>query len=449
MPENLGDRDEWIAYHYERSTDPERAVPFLERAALRSRERGSLGDARTILERALEVARAPEPRVRLLALAETIAAASADPDWRRALVDDLWSLAGETGDDRALAEATFRKARLLLDQGDLPAARADGDRALTLYRKLEDPSMEADVLRLLGRVSHLRGDYPEALTRYRASLPLEHEAGDRHGQAEVFDRLGLVQLDIGDFTTALDYFDAARELCSELNVRSTEAQVLSHRATALHWLGADREAAETARTALDLAERCGAHRAATSARLPLAMALGALGELDEARTAATEVRERAREQGRPGLEARAWLAIARIESGEAAAEAVDRAIALARQQELAHVEIQGLARDAELALAAADPSRADRSSAMAVEMLDRRGNLQGPEEAIFYIRARALRACDRAEEAETMLDRARAVVREKARHIEDPGLRRHYLEEVDLNRAILEGSEHRSRPASA
>ncbi len=429
---------EWIAFHYERSDQPARALPFLERAAATARERGSLQDARSLVERALGKATTPESRSRLLILTEDIAAEAGDVETRRRALEELERLATEQSDERMTADAEYRRALYQLQSGDLSNARANGEKALQRFERLGDISMQADVLRLLARISHLWGDPREALKYYRLSLPLERQAGDRYGQAEVFDQLGLVQVDLDDFTTALDYFEAAREICSELGQRPAEARVIGHYAMALLWLGRYEEAESAARTALDLAERCGSLLAQAGVKLALGAALNARGKTNDGAELARQVCDIAAKTAQPGLQARARLLLAQAQTGPAALDDARRARELARQASLAHVDILALVREAELSLAAGQIERAEQASAEAFHKLSMRGKIEGPEEAVLHARALVLEALGRTDEVADLLEQARATVRSKAEKIEDPELRQRFLQEIPLNRAIME-----------
>ncbi|MBI4514166.1 MAG: AAA family ATPase [Gemmatimonadetes bacterium] len=428
---------EWVAFHYERSKEPARAVPLLERAARSARARGGLSDAKSLVQRALKAAAEPEDRVRLLTLVEEIAAALGDDEVRRKAIEDLEALGGERRDERILAEASFRRARYLFDSGDLPTARATAQEAQKQFEKLGDVSRQGDALSLLGRVAHLWGEYPEAMHHYRASLPLQRRAGDRFGEAEVLDRIGLALIDIGDFTRSLDYFARARRFCAELGDLPTEARVVAHRATGLYWLGEYEEAEGVAREAVTLARQCGSRRAQAGTELTLGIVLAARKNVEETRAALQSACNLGREIRRPRVEARAWLALSEIEGGEEAHQSLQRARDQAGRTGLVHVEILALTRQAHLALEEGDLPAADRDSAQAVQKLMIHYNVQGPEEAVYYTRARALLALGRRKEGQEMHTRAQQIVQRKARHIKDAALRQRYLEGIPLNREIL------------
>jgi hypothetical protein len=67
-----------------------------------------------------------------------------------------------------------------------------------------------------------------------------------------------------------------------------------------------------------------------------------------------------------------------------------------------------------------------------------RGKIEGPEEAVLYVRARTLQALGQEEEASALLEQARVTIRAKAEKIEDPKLREEFLNEIPLNREIME-----------
>jgi class 3 adenylate cyclase/tetratricopeptide (TPR) repeat protein len=432
-----GEYDDWIAYHFEYSTEPARAVPYLEKGVASACERGALLDAEGLIDRALAVADELADRVRLNGVAEEIATALGDDDRRIAAIDRMAALGEAQGDAWTTAEATFRRARRCLDIGELEEARRLGQAALGPFRDLDDGSAEADVLRLLGRVAHLWGDYEEALARYRAALPLERRAGDRLGEAEILRSLGLAEVDFGNFTRALDYFDQALGIYAEIRHRPGQASALANRATAFRWLGRFAEAEETARRAEETARACGSRSALAEARLSRAQAIGAAGRAEEAKELLRELVETAPDLRRPALEAHAWLALGDLESGADAADAVQRARDIAAGSGLVDVEVLGLTRLAELALVSGDLTTADANSDRATELLERHGDIQGPDEVVYYIRSRVLAALGYGAEAAASRSRAREIIRQTANWIEDESLRRSFLENVAPNPDIL------------
>ena len=75
--------------------------------------------------------------------------------------------------------------------GDLPAAAASSQQALSLSRDVRQPYSEAAyALNELGLVQQLTGDYPAAAASHQQALELCRDAGNRLGQAETLNCLG-------------------------------------------------------------------------------------------------------------------------------------------------------------------------------------------------------------------------------------------------------------------
>ncbi len=429
--------DELIAFHYERSSTPDAAAPFLERAARRARARGAVGDALALALRALEFAD-PVHRRDLLLLAEELAAAGGEGDrWDEALA----ALGEEIGPDSEAslrAELAFRRARRQLAGGQLSAARTEAEAALAALGSSGHDGRRGDVHALLGRIQHQWGNYPAAREHYRAALPLLRASADALGELALLDRLALVEVDLDDFCRAVELFDDVLERCREGGHRLLEARVLTHRATALRWLGRYEEALADAEAALDLARRSGSRSFVASAEMTLGFVLAA-AERPEAREVLETAAGKAAEAGRPALEARAWMSLAEIEeNGEAEAHA-DRARALASRAGLVHIDILARTRLAGLALERGLTEAADRLSRSALRRMRRHGSIQGPEEVVLFTRARVLDAVGRPEEASSLLEEARDLLHEKAARIADPEERRRFLEDVRPNPEILAG----------
>jgi hypothetical protein len=141
--------------------------------------------------------------------------------------------------------------------------------------------------------------------------------------------------------------------------------------------------------------------------------------------------------GNRSLQARAWLALSDVETESGAAgEAVGRVLKLCQGSGLVHLQVLALTRKAELALAAGLTAEADEASRQSLEMLRRQGNVQGSEERVLMARAAVLDALDQPEAGVALIDEASRIVRSKAERIEDPALRRRFLE-FPANATIL------------
>jgi adenylate cyclase len=432
LVEQLGDRpgehDDWIAFHFERSGQPERAVPYLERAAESARSQGALVDAAELLTRAMDMTTDPEVEARLLCSAEDVAILQGHLAERHRYIERLEELAEYTDTLDLKATARYRRALIALDGGDLARTHELGEEALDLYREIGDVSLEGDALRLLGRLEHMRGQYAKAVEYYQAGLACETEAGDEDGQADMHDRLGLVCVDRGDYVEGLACLDRARGMYAANGRRAQEARVLAHRATALLGLGSLDAAMRTATEALEQAMAAGSRRAEASAEVTLGMIEAAAGRR-EAGDRLKRACSLGLKMGNRSLQARSWLALSDVEiESKEAATAVERVLKICEGSGLVHLQVLALARKAELTLSAGRLDEADEASRQAVEMLRRCGNVQGSEERVLMARSTVLETLGQREAGATLKEEAIRIVRSRAEMIADPELRQRFLE---------------------
>lgn len=419
--------DDLIAYHYEHSVSPGKAVPFLERGAHEAMSRGGLEDARVHIDRALVLCGPGPDRTRLLLEAERLAASAGDAGARARTLDELAEAADRTDDKGLAGEVQLRRAAAAFDAGDLAAARAAGREADRAFRELGDISRRGDALRLLGREAHQRGDHETAEAFYDSALELEREAGDRWGEAEILDFRGLLEVDRDRYEEAVGSFDRAIRICEEIEDTLLQARALAHRATALRWMGCLDDAWDNASRALELARAGGSPRTIAACEMVLGGVGADAGREEEARSLLRRVLRSAVRMELPAVVASAWLELAWLGEGADAEEAAAGAERAAAEAELVHVEILAISRRAELALAAGDLVTAVRASGEAVERLSRHGSIVGPEERILRARREALEAAGEREAAARVAADLELRIEERAARIRNPERKAAYL----------------------
>jgi predicted ATPase/DNA-binding SARP family transcriptional activator len=140
-------------------------------------------------------------------------------------------------------------------QGDLDAARAALEEALTLARGAADAAMVAKVLRSLATVARDHGQYDRALAMHEEALGISAESGDRYAESSSFVNLADVSLAIGDNSAARKYAAQSalidRAPGHELHLITS----LLNLGLADLRLGLAREAADAYVEALELCER--------------------------------------------------------------------------------------------------------------------------------------------------------------------------------------------------
>ena len=118
-------------------------------------------------------------------------------------------------------------ARALHRQGDGEAARQRLEQALALSQRAGSRTLEADSLHLLGIVCYGQGDYGEARNYYEQALHLFCETGDRRGESNALNNLGRVFAEQSDFAKARVYYEQALGICREIGDRLGEVGALN------------------------------------------------------------------------------------------------------------------------------------------------------------------------------------------------------------------------------
>jgi len=303
----------------------------------------------------------------------------------------------------AQARALAAMARALGRMARYEPAIEPAERALAIARRLGDRRREAEYVNILGGHAVALGDYEAGLARYREALAIARELGWRHREGMQVGNVAFVLWHIGDYAAALEMAEQALAIGREVGDRNEEARGHINAGRALHHLGRSSEAAAHLRAAVAMGRAVGQPYYLTNALNYLALVLLAPGDPPRA--------------------------------AEAAALA-DEAVALAQALHLVHAEIYGLSLRALAALECGDPTAALTHSSRAVERLAAHGHIEGAEEEIHFNHARVLRAAGDAAAADRYLDLARAELMAKADRFAGAGLRRTFLEQVAINRAI-------------
>lgn len=198
--ENLDEHLEVLAHHYEqawryrfetgdRSEAPaRRAVEALRRAGQRAKAPRTLPEARRLFERALAIVRSTgldadqELLVKLLTDHAEVAKWMTDPATVLEDTDTVLRLAPPVGREDLVARAWLNRAFAMYDRSDLEGAEEAVNRALELFRALEDRQGEAEALEWFGNVvDDLRENPGRAQKAYRKAIELYRELGDGQG----------------------------------------------------------------------------------------------------------------------------------------------------------------------------------------------------------------------------------------------------------------------------
>jgi len=252
-----------------------------------------------------------------------------------------------TRDDcKVLADKSVQRGKKLEAQSkpeSLRRASASYEKALALFRILDDKVAQAETSEYIGVVHYRLEEWQKALEAfqrelqlwreagnhvtetaatinnigviyaalgladksiesYEAALALRREAGDRKGVANTLDNLGSSYLNTGELDKALDYFNQALALYKELNIRGGIANALNNiGGVHLSWDNY-RKAAEYFEQALEMRRALGHRREEAIALNNLARVYDSLGDAQKALDYNQQALELRRALGQPSQE---------------------------------------------------------------------------------------------------------------------------------------------------
>ena len=156
---------------------------------------------------------------------------------------------------RLQAEKLTKEGFQLFQQGtaeSLKQALGKWEKALELWRKVEDKKLQAAVTLGIGRINDLLGYKQKALKFYNQALPLMREFGDKSGQATILYNIGGVYYSSGDKHKALKFYNQALSLSRELRNKSGQATTLNDIGRVYYSLGNKHKALKFFNQALPL-----------------------------------------------------------------------------------------------------------------------------------------------------------------------------------------------------
>lgn len=437
--------------------DPVSEAQALRRLGYEARFRRELSQSREMLEAAAERFRsAGMPREAAICLHELTLALIDQGQLSRALetVEEAIRLSQQAGDRRQEAIGRRRIAIVLLDEGRFAEALPHVEQALALHRQLGDRAEESHALNVRGTIYSWLGRKDEAESDLRESLAIGREIGSSisimnaaENLAENFQRFR------GEPEAGLDFLEEQLQRLRESGDELILASLTSKQALFLSLLGQYRAALEQLEEIRPKAETLfgtavvSAQLGAFAGRL-----LAELGQFEQARRELRAALEPMQDAQRSIDLAVVYLesAYACLEMGtkadlrqgmEHARQAVSIVSATERKMELA----EALVCQARLHLALGEAEEALVCTSRALQASQA---FPFSKELYEFTHSQALRAVGREAEAFQLLQRVHERLMEIAGRIHNPDYRRSFLENVRVNREIVQAWEEHSAGAA-
>ena len=329
------------------------------------------------------------------------------PEW----LEMAAALGERVGIPAIAAQATYDLGNAAYFGGRYEAALEHFVQALESYRRLGDARGQVNALLMIGTVRGYRGDHTGAHQSLTDALTLCRSIGWRHGETYILGNLGTALLDLGDFQAARKYHEQALAICREVQDREGEAVSLMSLGLVQLRLGDATGAIELFNKTLPIQEAIGYRRGIGFTLTHLGHALADIGMLDEA----------------------AW--------------AFAQALAMRRELDPeSPLAVDDLAGQARVTLAQGDAARAGQLARDAIAWIESHGEtgVEYPTQ-VYLICYRSLRAAAGSDpaalaQASAVLRRGQAYLDGQAAGIQDPALRRSYLENIPFNRDLARTS---------
>jgi predicted ATPase/class 3 adenylate cyclase len=309
-----------------------------------------------------------------------------------------------------VATALTRLGGVAFLRRDFAAAREDWQRALTIRRTIGDREGEGSSLLNIAQAYTSLGDYGAAAPLLRQALDIQRSVGNRWWENAVWNALGILALTVGDYAEARRCISLAAELCLSVG---------------------DEAGAAIMEFNLGQIEReCGD-------------ALAALARLDRSRqwahdNADLEFEAQCLTEAALTAQTAGWL--------DEAEDYAHRALHLYATLDVRATMTTDLATLALVQLARGRPQAAHVATRTLLEILDASEphQIEYPQRDL-YVAALTADACGDSVQATELLRRAYRVVQTHAANISDAALRHSYLENVRINRTVIQAAERLKR----
>lgn len=452
LEETHPERIEALAYHFDRGEVADKALAYTLQAAERAQTAHDYQTALACCERALALAGDDQAlQWDILARQEQVSNVLGQREAQGEVLEQMFHLAERLNDPLRHAQTRHR-------QGWREVMAGNPARALELLDEATSLAREAGELDLLGRClresAYARwriADITQCQAACEEARSIFRQTGNRLGESSMLNFLGNLHLGLlGHYTDALAYFEQGREIVRALDNPYREVPFQINIGICYSQLGLYQRSQEVLAEALQTVVHFGGRNRQGAIFHRQSVNYWALGDLDRAQDRAEAALRTCREVGDRNFEIESLkiLGMIALSRGDPTAAhgyfEQGAAIAQADQQKIDWAIC--CARMALACLHLGQMEEALQLSAQAVAtMLEWEDS--GPySKEVYFRHYQAVAMAEGTEAAHPELERAFRHLMEQAGHIEDPQLRRSFLEEIPVHREILAAYESGQPP---
>lgn len=427
-----------IAFHFEKASRAPDAAHYYVVAAEEAAQEGEWTSSTVYFQKAYELADSPQEKYRISRGWDAVLVRSANWSAEDDVLQRAETLLSHLSDvDRAGWH--YRRGRSLNRRQRLDEAEGDLQEALRLSGQDEVTKLiRVGTLIELGFLEVQRGHYDKGREFYRQAEDLAREIGSRRDLGRTLMGIAQVETKRGHHFEVFRANDEAFRIFREIEDNHLMVIALAGRGNSLSLLGAYREAEENLREAIELSRKFGSRgQGMESLYNSLGRALDLMGQTP----AAIETLQGSLETNPNHLYivfTYAYLAQATLRNGDLdrARGQASRALEVARERKSQEGEAMALTILAQILLAGGETEQALGPSQLAVQRFKELGGVEAFDSEILLTHARILAALGRTDEARNHIPKS--LLEERASNISDERFRRTFLENIEVNRRIIQ-----------
>ncbi len=364
----------------------------------------------------------------------------------------LEELAERLQDRQKQAMVLEKKSGLYLETGRYAGAKELARKALSLYKEIENRRGEGVTLHNIGLVYAHLGQHAEAMDFYHQALAICREIGEQKNAGYVLNSLATVYSIQGNYAEARGCYQQTLEISNRLGDRKAQVVGLNNIGIIHENLGQYEEALGSYQQAWELCQQIGYRQAQWACLNGIGNIYGALKRYEEAlhhHHHALEISQELQDQrGQAYSLYNIGDVHCKLEQYAEVLTYCGQAQALFQALGAKAEELLALSMKAFAHAQLNEQENALECSSQAIQILDRGQHYEYPHE-IYFNHFKILSAFDRETEALTYLQKAYDEVMRRAEQIASDEQRRSFLENVKLNREIVQAYHTRASRSRA
>ncbi len=257
---------EELAYHYYLCNDNDKVIEYGMIAADRAKNTYANRDAIKFYCRVLECLKESGMEGRELKEIEILKKRAAVLDLvgeNEMAIEDLREAVKNTqvlGEKKLEADCLIDLCRVYFGLSHYDDTIEMAEKALEIYRELNDEQGEMGGLNCIGIANWYLGEFKSALKLYQSSLTIAEKTGDKKFEAMILGNQSIIFWNLGEYSKSLKYYLRSLEITKTLGDIGTEATALNNIGLIYGDLGDNTKAKECYERSLKLSAEMGARK---------------------------------------------------------------------------------------------------------------------------------------------------------------------------------------------